>query len=100
MMKRLFFTLGLAVALILISESIHAKPKKASQGYWVVQDHVDGKVSAMVRFYNTSDSLVFEQNLGQKKVELNRKNIKKLNKELRSFRKSELNKEKFMITKL
>lgn len=100
MMKYIFFPLGLAFTLILVSESIHAKPKKASLGYWVVQDQVNGKSDATVSFYSPADSLVFEQNLGKRKVELNRKNIKKLNKELKSFYKHQQNKEKFMITKL
>ncbi len=99
-MKQILFTLGLAALLILISENAEAKPKKARLGYWVVQDHVDGRNNATVSFYSTSDSLVFEQNLGKRKVELNRKNIKKLNKELKSFHKHQQNKEKFMITKL
>ena len=100
-MKRLFFTLGLTAALILINESTHAKPKRrALLGYWIVQDHVDSKADALVRFYNSNDSLVFEQNMGKKQIELNRKNVKKLNKELKNYRKSERAKEKFMITKL
>jgi hypothetical protein len=101
MMKRLFFPLGLTVALILVSQSSEAKPKKrALRDYWIVQDHVDGDADALVRFYNANDSLIFEQNMGKKQIELNRRNVKKLNKELRSYRKSKRTKEKFMITKL
>ncbi|MEQ9301687.1 MAG: hypothetical protein RIF33_24115 [Cyclobacteriaceae bacterium] len=100
-MKRIFFTLGLAVSLILISEPTEAKPKKKRLlGYWIVQDHVSGRADALVRFYNSADSLVFEQNLGKKQIALNPRNVKKLNKELKNYRKSQRTKEKFMITKL
>lgn len=100
-MKQLSFILGLTAALTLVSVSTEAKPKKkALLGYWIVQDHVNGKADALVRFYNSNDSLVFEQNLGKKRIELNRRNVKKLNMELKSYRKSERTKEKFMITKL
>lgn len=99
-MKRILLTLGLPVLIILVSETTEAKPKKMQLGYWVVRDHVDGRNDATVSFYNTSDSLVFKQNLGKRKVELSRKNIKKLNKELKSFHKHQQDNEKFMITKL
>ncbi|GEM_PF-6884452 len=99
-MKQLIFVLVLMMGTILISNTSNAKPKKAQLGYWVVQDYVDGKGDAMVRFYNTSDSLVYEQNLGKKQVQLNKKNIRRLNKELKNYRRSQLKKEKFMITKL
>ena len=99
-MKRIMIGLGLTVTLSLISESPLAKPKKSWRGYWVVQDHVKGKEEAIVKFYNDSDSLVFQQSLGNKRIELNKKNIKRLNKELKNFGKSEETKKKFVITKL
>lgn len=97
-MKQLIYPIGLGVVLMLLTGSSIAKPKAADNCYWVVQDQIDGRTDAYVRFYNDRDSLIFEQNFGRRTIELDRKIIKKLNRALRNFKKRGLNEGKFMIT--
>lgn len=63
---------------------VHAQENSPAQ-YWTIENNIKDKSYTIVRYYNDKDQLVFEKVLKNKFIRLNKRDIRKLNKELSAY---------------
>lgn len=81
-------TATIALSLLLIAgtkASDLSKEKEALASYWVVENNIKDKSYTTVKFYNSNDEVVMERKIDGKFLKVNKRDIKRLNKELATF---------------
>ena len=58
------------------------EPKTEAQGYWVIQNHIKSSKQSVVYFYSPDHKLMYRETVTGKKIRLNPKTIRRLNKVL------------------
>src|ERR1043165_5677604 len=74
---------SLGVMMIVIGAAAQTKP---TNNYWVVDGNVNTRDYTQIRFYDSTDNLIYEETIRGKFLDITRKkNVKLLNRKLRDF---------------
>ena len=80
------FSAALVVAIILFTTpNVQANEKALLAQYWTIENNVQDRTFTIVRFYNYQDRVVMERKIDGKYIKLNKRDIRRLNKELKAF---------------
>tara|TARA_R110000868_G_scaffold285786_1_gene546263 strand:- start:14 stop:328 length:315 start_codon:yes stop_codon:yes gene_type:complete len=98
--KILAFLFLLASFWFLIPEAIplaNAQQQKAAK-YWTIENNIKDKTYTIVRYYGEHDELVLEKRIEKKFIKLNKRDIRKLNKNLAAYN-AGIKKEEYLTRK-
>ena len=76
-MKKIFLLLLLVTALQAYSQKKEGMP---SEGFWVIENHVNAPKASTVYFYTSSHVLIYKETINGKRLNVNRKKtVRQLN---------------------
>ena len=76
--------LSFAVLLFVSTSESFAQTETRAK-YWTIENNINDKSFTIVRFYNNYDELVSERKIEGKFLKLNKRDIRRLNKELLAY---------------
>lgn len=75
----------------------NAQQQKAAK-YWTIENNIKDKSYTIVRYYGEKDELVYEKRIEKKFIKLNKRDIRKLNKNLAAYNEG-IKKEEYLTKK-